>query len=76
MPFLIRSLACIIAAGALLAASPAEAQSQKPKPKEPTAAQLEAQRAKFMAWCIKKYGFGRPVQVRYKFGKWYCRYEM
>jgi hypothetical protein len=60
-----------------VAGDAALAQTKKqPKPKELTAAQIEQQRPKAMEWCKKKYGFGRPVQVRYKFGKWWCRYEM
>lgn len=76
MPFLIRSLACIIAAGAFLAASPAEAQSQKPKPpaqkiqkKDPQQEEIERVRA----WC-RKASVGGAIRIVKRNGKWKCYY--
>jgi hypothetical protein len=69
---LLIAIACV----SFAAFDPASAATKKPpKPKELTAAQIEEQRPKVMAYCKKKYGYGRPVQVRYKFNKWYCYYQ-
>ena len=66
---LLAAIACV----SFAALDPALAANKKqPKPKELTAAQIEEQRPKVMEWCKKKYGYGRPVQVRYKFNKWWC----
>ena len=70
---LIAAIACV--GFAVMDSASANAQKQ-PKPNELTAAQIEEQRPKVMEWCKKKHGFGRSVQVRYKFGKWYCYYQM
>ena len=70
---LLAAIACV----SFAALDPALAANKKqPKPKELTAAQIEEQRPKVMEWCKKKYGYGRPVQVRYKFNKWWCYYQM
>ncbi len=71
---LLAAIACV----SFAAFDPASAAANKkqPKPKELTRAQIEEQRPKAMEWCKKKYGYGRPVQVRYKFGKWWCYYHM
>lgn len=70
---LLAAIACV----SFAALDPALAANKKqPKPKELTAAQIEEQRPKVMEWCKKKYGYGRPVQVRYKFSKWWCYYQM